>query len=86
MEELTIWDKKMLQLPNLLKEADIIKFKQEFYEVIGIDRQYIRGIKKGIRHFTAEQIGRTCKAYGIRADWIFGLTSAMFIRSRVKSS
>lgn len=83
MPELLPHDANMLKLIDLLKEAGMIRYREEFYETIGVNRQYIAGVRNGTRYFTAEQIGKTCKAYKVRADWIYGITAAMFIHSKI---
>lgn len=77
-------DTNMLRLIDLLKEAGMIRFKEEFYSAIGVTRQYITGVQNGSRHFTVEHIEKACKTYGIRADWVFGLTSALLINNRIR--
>lgn len=74
-------DTNMLRLADLLKEAGIIRFKGEFYETLGMKRQNIYEVKKGIRGFTVEQIECACRAYHVRPDWIFGFTDKVFIRA-----
>lgn len=71
--KLTTPDKRMLQLPDILKDAGIINFKYEFLKTLSMPRQNIFNIKAGTQHFTVKHIEKVCKKYMIDANWIFGL-------------
>lgn len=71
--ELTITDKKMLQLRDVLKRDDKIRFYQEFYDAAEIPKQSIRNIKLGKQHFTAVHITNICVEFGVNANWIHGI-------------
>ena len=76
--ELDITDARMLELPDLLKKAGKIKYKQEFYDAIEIAKQSIWNIKNGPQHFTAMHIARACAAYGINGNWIVGVEKELY--------
>lgn len=81
---LSITDTNMLQLPDILKGAGIIRFKEEFYRALGMLRQNVYEVRKGIRGFTPEQIRIACITYGIDANWIIGVTDKVFLKAKVK--
>lgn len=74
--KLQITDQRMLQLPEILKENHLIRFRQEFCDAIDLPKQNIRNIKMGTQHFTALHIERACKEYGLDANWIIGRAAA----------
>jgi hypothetical protein len=78
MPELHIIDARMLQLIDVLKNAGIIKFKEEFYKTVGVRRQNITEIKSCKRTFTPAQIRAVGVAYNVSADWIMGFTDELF--------
>lgn len=68
-------DRKMLLLPDLLKSAGLIKFKEELYEVLDLDRFHFNNVKNQEKygrayHFTAEHLKIVCKVYGVNANWL----------------
>lgn len=82
---LPIFDKRMLELINLLISNQTIKSKQDFYNVIGIARQQGNSIKNGIGSFKSEHILKACSEYNVNSGWIFGFDSNVF-RSKVDKS
>ncbi|TWP23097.1 hypothetical protein ETU10_08355 [Apibacter muscae] len=81
-------DKKILELIEVLKESGKIRFKKEFYDAIGLQKQNVFWIKnqnkqeKQSYHFTAEHIEKICKTYSINANWIFGMEKNTFLISK----
>jgi ABC-type metal ion transport system substrate-binding protein len=78
-------DTNMLRLIDILKDAGIIRFREEFYQAVGVNRQYVNDVKKGTRHFTVQQIERAYLAYGVRPDFIFGVTDKVFLKTTHKA-
>jgi hypothetical protein len=71
-------DANMIRLIDILKEARIIRFKEEFYETVGIDRQGVRAVRLGKQRFTLQQVEKAVEAYNVRPDWIFGVSQSVF--------
>ena len=71
-------DTKILELIELLKSNDIIRFDTEFCRAIGMKKQNLYNVKTRITHFTPEQIQNVCIAYNINANWVFGLENKVF--------
>ena len=76
--KLNITDTRMLELIDALKEKGIITYRQEFCDVIDMEKQTIYNIKIAKQHFTAEHIMRACKEYKVNANWILGLEPEVF--------
>jgi hypothetical protein len=74
MPRLSIPDRKMFEAIATLKDRGDIRFRQEFCDAIEIPKQNIRQVRLGLQHFTAKQIMRACKKYGINANWVFGFS------------
>ena len=75
---LPIFDKRMLELIDLLISNQTIKSKQDFYNVIGIARQQGNSIKNGIGSFKSEHILKACNEFNINPGWIFGYEINVF--------
>jgi predicted ArsR family transcriptional regulator len=71
--DLTIPDQRMLELIDRLTAAGIIRFRQEFLDVVGFPKQNFVRVEQGRQHFSPEQIARACETYRINANWILGL-------------
>lgn len=71
-------DKKIIELIEILKSLNIIRFKREFYSSIGfLEQNYVK-ILQGKAHFTTEHLEKVCKVYNINANWIFGTSENVF--------
>jgi len=68
-----ISDIRMLELIDILKQSEVIRFTQEFCDAIGFKKQNIRNVKIGLQHFTPEHIRKACLVYNRDANWIFDL-------------
>ncbi len=68
-----ITSKRMIQLIENLKAAGTIKNRQEFLDVIGLEKQNYRTIVSGVRGFTVDQITKAIIEYKVNANWIFGV-------------
>jgi hypothetical protein len=71
-------DIKIFGFMILLKTLGQIKYDKDFCEAIGIQKQNLAPIKKGLAHFTALHIENICKVYGANANWIFGFSDIVF--------
>ena len=77
-------DRKMLMLPDILKNAGLIVLKQELYDVLGVNRQHFNNVKNAEKygrefHFTAEHIRIVCEVFGINANWIIDVEDSVFL-------
>src|SRR5437868_3360633 len=73
----------MLELPELLKEKNVIRYRQEFCDAIDFPKQNVRNVRNGTQHFTAMHIARACKEYGVNANWIVGTRDNVFNADRI---
>lgn len=76
-------DRNILKLMEILREHGRFRFDREFCEVVDILPQNLVQVRTGDKHFTADHINKICAAYGVNANWIFGLEPTMF--RKVKS-
>ena len=76
--QLPIYNIRMLELITILKELGEIRYKKEFLDAIGIERQSIRQIQLGIASFTSSQILTACEVYGVNVNWIYGFERKIF--------
>lgn len=63
---------RIIQFVELLKDSGAIKFYKDFYDKVGIRRQYVTSVKNKRNRFTSKQILHICQNYDINANWIFG--------------
>ncbi len=75
-------DLKILELIEILKSHNVIRFEQDFCDEIGVLRQTIYRIKKGFAHFTPEHIKSICVVYNVNAHWIFGIENQIFTNEK----
>lgn len=73
-------DQKMLELIEVLKAKETIRFGKDFCDAIGLLKQNLVRIKKGEAHFTPEHIRAACKEFGMNANWLFGVNNSPFIK------
>lgn len=86
-------DKKILELAEILKANQQISTDKEFCEILEIDpRNYVK-VKKGEKysqryHLTPLHIENVCKKLGIDANWIFDLSTEIYLnkKSTIKST
>ena len=78
--KLPIYDQRMLQLMDFLKENKLIKSNRNFCSSVGIQESAIKPIREGDRSFTVEQIIATAKKYNINLNWIAGLETEMRLK------
>lgn len=74
-------DQKIITLIDLLKSRGDLKFSTEFCDTIGIRKQNLYNIKKGSTHFTTEHISKIITNFKVNANWIFGVSDEIFIKS-----
>jgi len=84
---MTIRDRTILEDPQDQAVFDIIaelikKGKvdntADFCERVGMFKQSITEIKKGMRHFNVKQIGEICRVFNVNANYIYGFSPKMF--------
>lgn len=78
--KLSIPDKRMLLLIDLLKDRGTIRFRQEFCDATCVLKQTIVNIRKGTQSFTVAQITAACKAYNVNSNWLLGLSEETFVQ------
>jgi hypothetical protein len=78
--KLHITDERMLQLPEILKADQVIRFRQEFCDAIEMPKQNIRNIRYGLngQRFTVDQIRMACEAFGVDGNWVLGFTDKVY--------
>lgn len=79
-------DKIIFELIEHLKELGLITFDYDFCDAIGLKKQNIAPIKKGLAHFTAFHIENICKVYGVNANYIFGFSDKIFLNKSAQKS
>ena len=72
-------DARLLWLMDLLKREKIIANFEQFYSVLGIQRQVIYKIQHGQTHFTVAHITIICQTYRVDANWVFGRGKYVFL-------
>ncbi|EJL66909.1 helix-turn-helix domain-containing protein [Flavobacterium sp. CF136] len=71
-------DQRILRLIELLIFQNKISYSVDFCKEIGMLPATLSKIKKGITHFTVNQIETICIKYNVNANWIFGLEKKVF--------
>jgi hypothetical protein len=78
-------DQRILKLIELLKDNGRIRFDTDFCRDIGMKKQNLYNIKTGRNYFTPEHIEQIVKAYKVNANWIFGVSEKIFIKTNTKA-
>lgn len=73
-------DIRILDLIERLKSLGLIRFDNDFCDSIGLHKQNLVSIRKGVAHFTPRHIENICKVFKINANWIFGIENQLFIK------
>ena len=73
------FDAKIFHLIELLKNLGKIDFEKDFCNDIGLLKQNLQRIKKGLAHFTPNHIQSICLVYNVNANWIFGIENHIFM-------
>ncbi len=68
----------MIELVEVLQRYEIIRFRQEFLDAIGMKKQGFKNITDGGQHFRIDHIERACDAYNVNANWLFGKEENVF--------
>lgn len=76
--EILIYDARMLELMDTLKQSGKIRFFQEFCNELGIAKTYLDQVRNHGRSFTPNHISLACKVYNANANWILGIEDHMF--------
>lgn len=71
-------DKKIFELIDLLIFQKKINSVRHFSIEVSMLEQTISKIKKGINHFTVDQIQNICKLYNVNPNWIFDYDKKVF--------
>lgn len=71
-------DKKMLELLEILKAENRIRFNTEFCDAAEMSKQHLSHIKNGTAHFTADHIRNVCTVLMVNANWIMGTELQIF--------
>jgi hypothetical protein len=79
-------DKNILQLIEDLKKLGLIKFDSQFCDSIGLKKQNLNPIKKGLAHFTGFHIEQICLVYSVNANYIFGISDKIFTTIKAQKS
>jgi len=75
-------DQKILNLIDILKQLEIIRFDVQFCEAIDLRKQNLYNIRQGKNCFTPEHISSIIKTYNVNANWIFGNDEKIFLKKR----
>lgn len=75
---LEVTDSKILELIDILKSKNIISTTQDFCDSVGIHKQRVVSIRKGLQSFRAFHIGIVCGVYNVNANWIYGFEDKVF--------
>ena len=79
-------DKNILNLIDILKQLEIIRFDVQFCESIDLRKQNLYNIRQGKNCFTPEHIYKIVKEYNVNANWIFGTDDDIFLnRSQTRT-
>lgn len=85
--DLHISTKRMIKLIGILKSKGIIKYRQDFLNVIEMPKQSYRRIEvEKVVNFTVEHIRKACKEYHVNVNWIFGLEKEIWLNSKKKET
>ena len=79
-------DRKILEVLEVLKANSTIRFEQDFCDIVDVLRQTLYRIRKGLAHFTPEQMQNICKVYNINANWILSIEKNMYRNSKTSTN
>ena len=74
-----IFDVKMLELIDILKQRGDIRYTKDFCDAIEFSRHNIVNIRNGHQSFTALDILHACITYNINANWLYGRSDKIFM-------
>lgn len=75
-------DQAVFEIIDTLIEQGQVVNVQDFCERIGMFKQAITEIYKGMRHFNVRQIGEMCRVFNVNANYIFGFSNVKFRKVR----
>lgn len=78
-------DIKILEVLEALKANSTIRFDQDFCDNVGVLKQTLYRVKKGLAHFTPEQMQNLCKVYNINANWILSIEKNMYRNTKTST-
>jgi len=70
----------MLELPEILKADQVIRYRQEFCDAIEMPKQNIRNVRLALngQRFTVDQIKKACEVYNVDCNWVMGFTENIY--------
>jgi len=71
-------DQAVFDIIDTLMEKGVVDNVQDFCERVGMFKQSITEIYKGIRHFNVKQIREICQVFNVNANYIFGFSENKF--------
>jgi hypothetical protein len=74
-----IFDVRMLELIDILKQRGDIRYTKDFCEAIGFSRLNIQNVRNGHQSFTAFNILHACETYNVNANWLYGRSDKVFM-------
>ncbi|MFZ4543813.1 MAG: S24 family peptidase [Saprospiraceae bacterium] len=81
-----ITNKRFVEAYNVLKADKKLKTKNDIARELGTYNHVIGQILNGERGITVDQIGKLCKTYDIDANYLLGISDAMYKTDVVRSS
>lgn len=72
-------DAKILSLIIQLTALEKVDSDADFCKQIGLLKQNLTRIKKGVAHFTPVHIKNICKVFKVNANWIFDIEKNTFL-------
>ncbi|HET8885594.1 MAG TPA: hypothetical protein VFM70_04485 [Salinimicrobium sp.] len=82
-QNLNITDAKTLEAIERLLDEGKARYKQDMCEVMGMPPQNLRNIRLGLQHFTAENLRKLSKTYGVNPSFLFGISSKFYEKSTI---
>lgn len=74
-------DNRIIRLIDLLKYENKLSSMEEFYTKVEVSRGTLSKIRNSEgNHFTVVQIYNFCKAFGVNANFAFGLENNPFLK------
>lgn len=81
-------DQNMLKAFDMLKETGVVRFYNDIYEVLKVDKSWVHRIKNQEKHdqsyhFTAEHIRIFCGYFNVNSNYIYGFESDFYRKNKV---
>jgi hypothetical protein len=75
---ISVVNKQMIHLIDILKSIGKIKYRQEFLDAIHMKKQAFYQVERGMQTFTHEHVMLACKEYGVNANFIYAIEKKVF--------